>query len=102
MAGMDANTDGILIAVDGIDGAGKTTQVELLREAFEAAGETVTASKEPTNGPWGRLVRESAQSGRLGLADELHAFLEDRKEHVEELVKPALARGEIVILDRYF
>lgn len=99
---MKQHNPGILIAFDGIDGGGKTTQVELLRKALEAAGETVVASKEPTNGPWGRRLRESAQSGRLSLADELHAFVEDRKQHVADVIAPALARGEVVILDRYY
>lgn len=94
--------EGILIAVEGIDGAGKTTQVELLRAALVAAGEVVIASKEPTDGPWGRKIRESAQHGRMSADEELHAFIEDRKEHVANLVRPALKRGEIVILDRYY
>lgn len=94
--------EGILIAVEGIDGAGKTTQVELLRAALAAAGEKVIASKEPTDGPWGRKIRESAQHGRMSREDELAAFIEDRKEHVANLVRPALERGEIVILDRYY
>lgn len=94
--------DGIFIVVDGIDGAGKTTQVQLLGDALEHAGETVVRSKEPTNGPWGRKVRESATSGRLNLDDELRAFIEDRREHVDNVIRPALAGGQIVILDRYF
>ena len=61
--------DGIFIVVDGIDGAGKTTQVQLLAEALEKTGETVVASKEPTNGQFGRRLRESATSGRFSLDD---------------------------------
>ncbi|MBX3412144.1 MAG: dTMP kinase [Pirellulales bacterium] len=99
---MSKPDEGILIAVEGIDGAGKTTQVELLRQALVAVGEVVIASKEPTNGPWGRKIRESAQQGRMSADEELHAFIEDRKEHVAQLVQPALERGEIVILDRYY
>lgn len=93
---------GILIVVEGIDGAGKTTQVHLLGEALRDAGETVVLSKEPTDGRWGRLVRESARTGRLGLDEELQAFIEDRREHIASVVKPSLERGEVVILDRYF
>jgi dTMP kinase len=97
----DASTS-ILIAIEGIDGAGKTTQVTMLREALEQTGEQVIASKEPTNGPWGKLIKESATTGRLSIEDELNAFLHDRTEHVESLVSPALNNGGIVILDRYF
>lgn len=93
---------GILIVFDGIDGAGKTTQVSLLVEALAAAGEAVVVSKEPTDGTWGRRLRESAISGRLPAEEELQHFLNDRQEHLEQVVRPALAAGKIVILDRYF
>jgi len=96
------SSDGILIAFEGIDGAGKTTQAALLSDALTAAGETVILSKEPTDGPWGRKIRESAQTGRLPLDEELNAFIEDRKEHVANLIQPSLDEGKIVILDRYF
>jgi dTMP kinase len=99
---MDRTDSGILIAFEGIDGAGKTTQARLLAESLRAAGKSVVSSKEPTDGPWGRKIRASATAGRLPPADELHAFTEDRKEHVRDLIQPALRRGEMVILDRYF
>jgi dTMP kinase len=92
----------ILIAVEGIDGAGKTTQVRMLREALERGGEVPVVSKEPTNGPWGKIIKESATAGRLSVEAELEAFLNDRTEHVGELITPALEHGRIVILDRYF
>lgn len=92
----------ILIAVEGIDGAGKTTQVKMLREALERAGESPVVSKEPTNGPWGKIIKESASQGRLSPEAELDAFLHDRTEHVETLIAPALEQGKVVILDRYF
>lgn len=92
----------ILIAIEGIDGAGKTTQVKLLKEALERTGESLVVSKEPTDGPWGRLIKESATSGRLSAEEELEAFLRDRTEHVATVVRPALEQGKIVILDRYF
>ncbi len=59
-------------------------------------------SREPTDGEWGRRIRESATTGRMTAADELQAFIHDRTEHLESLVMPALAAGRIVILDRYF
>lgn len=99
---MAASPTSILIAVEGIDGAGKTTQVRMLRDALASSGEPPITSKEPTNGPWGKLIKDSATTGRLSLADELDAFLKDRTEHVASLVSPALEQGRIVILDRYF
>lgn len=93
---------GILIAVEGIDGAGKTTQVELLRGALRQVGEDPIVSKEPTDGVWGRKIRESAANGRLPLNEELHAFIQDREQHVYKVIQPALDVGKIVLLDRYF
>lgn len=97
---MDNN--GVLIVFDGIDGAGKTTQVNLLSEALIKAGEKVLISKEPTNGIWGQRLRDSAFTGRLPLEEELKYFLNDRKDHLENKIRPALNDGYIVILDRYF
>ena len=59
-------------------------------------------SREPTDGPFGRRLRESATSGRLSPEEELQLFHQDRREHVEKLIEPALQGGEIVILDRYY
>jgi len=95
-------TTSVFIVFEGIDGTGKTVQVRLLKEALERAGENPVASREPTDGPWGRLIKESATSGRLSPEQELDAFLRDRTEHVNTVVRPALEKGKIVILDRYF
>jgi dTMP kinase len=92
----------ILIAIEGIDGAGKTTQVRMLRTALEGAGEEPVVSKEPTNGQWGKIIKESATTGRLSPEKELDAFVQDRTEHVATIIGPALEAGRIVILDRYF
>ena len=87
---------------EGIDGAGKTTQAAKAAERLTAEGFAVVASKEPTNGPWGTMIRESAQTGRLDAEAELEAFVKDRQEHVANLIEPALAEGKIVLLDRYY
>ena len=93
---------GILIAIEGVDGAGKTTQQRLLCDAFQKSHESVVCSKEPTDGPWGQKIRNSAREGRMSVEEELHAFEMDRRQHVEERISPALNEGCIVILDRYF
>jgi dTMP kinase len=67
-----------------------------------AAGETVVQSKEPTGGEHGLRLRASAQNGRMSPEEKLATFLADLREHVEKVIQPALDRGEIVILDRYF
>jgi dTMP kinase len=93
---------GLLLAFDGIDGAGKTTQAMLLAQSLERYGFEVVRTKEPTDGVWGRRVRESASTGRLPAQEELTAFVEDRREHVRDLIGPSLAHGKVVILDRYY
>ncbi|MBB3827587.1 dTMP kinase [Xanthomonas arboricola] len=93
---------GLLIAIEGIDGAGKTTLASSLATTLQTAGARVVSSKEPTNGPWGTQLRQSAATGRLSADDEAELLIRDRHEHVDNLIAPALARGDIVILDRYF
>ena len=91
-----------LIAIEGIDGAGKTTLVNMLKAYFESLGREVVSRPEPTNGKWGIKLRESAKSGRLSPEEELEYFLKDRQEHVETVIAPALRASNIVILDRYY
>lgn len=93
---------GLLVAIEGIDGAGKTTQAEAVAARLQSVGFEVVRSKEPTSGPWGQRIREWASSGRLSPEAEFEAFTEDRREHVRALIAPALARGAVVILDRYY
>lgn len=93
---------GLLIAVEGIDGAGKTTLARALGEGFRRAGIPVTVSKEPTQGPWGSILRASAADGRLTPEEELRYLLLDREQHVQQLINPALHNDEVVILDRYY
>ena len=93
---------GIFIVIEGIDGTGKSTQSKRLAEWFRAQGREVVLSREPTDGPWGKKLRESATTGRLSPDEELEYFLNDRREHVETKIKPALADGKVVILDRYY
>jgi dTMP kinase len=81
----------MFIVLEGIDGTGKSTQAKLLGKWFENQGREVVLSREPTDGPWGRKLRESATTGRLSPADELEVFLNDRRQHVEELIRPSLA-----------
>jgi len=92
----------VLIAFEGIDGSGKSTQAAMLVKWLEGRGREVVFSKEPTNGPHGQRLRQSFVTQRLSAADELQAFIDDRREHVATLVRPALSRGAIVVIDRYY
>ncbi|MEW6218115.1 MAG: dTMP kinase [Thermodesulfobacteriota bacterium] len=98
-----AGRPGLLVAFEGIDGAGKSTQIRLLASWLAEQGWPVTATREPTDGPCGRQLRQAARSGRrLPLAEELALFLADRRQHVDEVLRPALANGRIVLTDRYY
>lgn len=92
----------MFIVLEGIDGTGKSTQSQLLAEWYRAQGREVVTSREPTDGTWGTKLRQSAATGRLSPEDELDFFLKDRSQHVEELIKPSLEAGKVVILDRYY
>lgn len=94
---------GALFAFEGIDGTGKSTQARLLAEYLQDAGLDVTLTREPTDGPYGRKLRELFTARHtVSREEELALFLADRREHVRELLAPALAAGRVVITDRYF
>lgn len=94
---------GCLIVFEGIDGSGKTTQVKRLADALEVLGHRVLTTREPTDGPHGRKIRElSTRAAPMTADEELAYFLDDRREHVRDVIEPALGRGEVVITDRYF
>ncbi|MEY4485166.1 MAG: hypothetical protein RL693_2618 [Verrucomicrobiota bacterium] len=93
---------GLLIAVEGIDGAGKTTVAATLAQWCGERGLLCGLSKEPTSLEWGRKLRESASAGRLNLDEEMEMFQKDREQHVQDSIQPALNDGAIMILDRYY
>lgn len=95
---------GFLVVLEGIDGSGKTTQCEQLVERLRNEGWDVERLREPTDGPYGRRIRELARSGRDGVTamDELALFVRDREENVRDHIRPALERGAIVVMDRYY
>ena len=93
---------GLLIAVEGIDGAGKTTVAATLAQWCGERGLLCALSKEPTSLKWGMKLRESAASGRLTLDEELDLFHKDREDHSTNSIGPALDEDAIMILDRYY
>ncbi len=95
---------GVLVALEGIDGTGKTTQARSLAAHLEAAGWPVASTREPTEGEWGKRIRRLARQGRQDVPpeDELDWFLRDRMEDVERTIRPALSAGKIVVTDRYY
>ena len=93
---------GLLVVFEGIDGAGKSTQIERLATLCRARGLECVASREPTWGQYGRQLRESASHGRLGAREEHRLLLLDRREHLDTLILSALGRSAVVLLDRYY
>lgn len=94
---------GLLIAFEGIDGTGKSTQLQLLAAALAARGYDVLATREPTTGPFGLQIRELfVNRAAVSPAEELELFIADRRQHVAEVIEPALQAGKIVLTDRYY
>lgn len=93
---------GLLVAVEGIDGAGKTSLSAHLAQWCGERGLGCVLSKEPTGLKWGTEMRESGKKGRLTVEEELRYFELDRRDHIERSIAPALREGNIVILDRYY
>ncbi len=93
---------GLLVVLEGIDGAGKSTVLERLAAFCHEHQIPHVTSREPTTGPSGMKLRQSAHDGRLSLDEELALFLADRAEHVQTLIDPALADGKVVLIDRYY
>ena len=93
---------GLFIALEGGDGAGKSTQARLLRAWIEGLGQTMVVTREPGGTEFGRRVRELVLHGsHVAARAEALLFAADRAHHVETLIRPALERGDVVITDRY-
>ena len=92
----------MLIAIEGIDGAGKTTIVKFLKDKLKERGYDVVTFKEPTDSEWGSKIRQAFRDHSPKPEDELELFLRDREWDVKHNILPALKAGKIVIMDRYY
>ena len=95
---------GILVVLEGIDGAGTTTQTTRVSARLIEAGLVVHATREPSDGPVGRLLREMLAGRHAPVASTTMAllFAADRVDHLAREVDPALAAGKVVLSDRWY
>lgn len=104
MSNNNTKTSGIFITLEGGDGAGKSTQISLLRFRLEEAGHEVLSTREPGGTAQAEAIRDFILSGKaesLGGEVEAMLFTAARLDHVEEVIAPAVASGKIVLCDRF-
>ena len=92
---------GVFISFEGIDGAGKSTHIEALAGAFRAAGRTVVLTREPGGTPLAEKIRALVLHEPMGPLTEALLMFAARRDHIEQVIAPALARGEVVLCDRF-
>jgi dTMP kinase len=93
---------GLLIAFEGIDGAGKTKQAQVLKGHLSNLGYDIVLTKEPTDGLYGRRIKQLSHNRELSPAKEYELFVADRKEHIKSVIGPSLKEKKIVVVDRYY
>ena len=89
------------ISFEGIDGAGKSTHIEGLAQWFKSRGHTVTLTREPGGTPLAEKFRELALHESMDPLTEALVMFAARREHLVQVIEPALARGEVVLCDRF-
>ena len=92
---------GTFISFEGIDGAGKSTHIEGLAAAFKAQGRVVTLSREPGGTPLAERLRALVLNDAMDAMTEALLVFAARRDHVVRVIRPALARGDVVLCDRF-
>ena len=92
---------GLFITFEGIDGAGKSTHIEALAGAFRAQGRVVTLTREPGGTPLSEKLRTLVLGDAMDPLTEALLIFAARREHLLQVIEPALARGEVVLCDRF-
>jgi len=94
-------TNGLFISFEGIDGAGKSTHIEGLAQAFRAQGRAVTLTREPGGTPLAEKLRALVLNDSMDAMTEALLVFAARRDHLLTVIEPALARGEVVLCDRF-
>ena len=92
---------GLFISFEGIDGAGKSSHIDGLATAFRAQGRTVVVSREPGGTPLAEKLRELVLNDSMDSLTESLLIFAARRDHLRSVIEPALARGEVVLCDRF-
>lgn len=95
---------GLFVSLEGIDGAGKSTQIRMLAEALTARGHSVLQTREPGGSEGAEAIRRLLVEGdpdRWSPETEILLFTAARRDHLEKTIRPALAQGQIVLSDRF-
>lgn len=105
MDSASANSPGRFITLEGGEGAGKSTQIQVVKDYLEARGIDVVVTREPGGTPVGQEIRNLLVSGdkdKWSPLSETLLILADRAAHLERVIRPALADGKYVVCDRFF
>jgi dTMP kinase len=94
-------TQGLFISFEGIDGAGKSTHISGLAEAFKTQGRAVTLTREPGGTPLAEQLRKMVLNDPMDAMTEALLVFAARRDHLQLVIEPALARGDVVLCDRF-
>jgi dTMP kinase len=92
---------GLFLTLEGIDGAGKSSHIDALHRLFEASGRTVTRTREPGGTPLAETLRGLILSQPMDALTESLLVFAARRDHIVQVIVPALARGDVVLCDRF-
>jgi dTMP kinase len=92
---------GLFISFEGIDGAGKSTHIDGLAQAFRSQGRSVTLTREPGGTVLAEKLRAIVLNDPMDPMTEALLVFAARRDHLQQLIEPALARGEVVLCDRF-
>jgi len=92
---------GLFISFEGIDGAGKSTHIDAVAQAFEAQGRVVTRTREPGGTPLAERLREMVLNAPMDALTESLLVFAARRDHIAQVIAPALAAGHVVLCDRF-
>ena len=94
-------TSGIFISFEGIDGAGKSTHIESLAQSFRVQGRAVTLTREPGGTPLAEKLRTMILNDPMDAMTEALLVFAARRDHLQNVIEPALSRGDVVLCDRF-